>query len=77
MADQRIGQLLDTDVIRYAVSIDSVGDLIIDDPELTLDLGADWATFNDGRGLALAVPRSRVLSIQRLDESPEMDVDGP
>lgn len=77
MADQRIGQLLDTDVIRYAVSIDGVGDLFIDDPELALDLSADWATFNDGRGLALAVPRNRVLSIQRLDESPEMDADGP
>lgn len=77
MTDQRIGKLLDADVIRYAVSIDGVGDLIIDDPELTLDLDADWATFNDGRGLALAVPRNRVLSIQRLDESPEMDTDGP
>lgn len=64
-------------MIRYVISIDGAGDVIIEDPQLTLDLSADWATFNDDRGLALAVPRARVRSIQRLDEPPEMQPDGP
>ncbi|MER7794890.1 hypothetical protein [Streptomyces sp. NPDC097640] len=63
-------------MIRYVVSIDGAGDVFIEDPELTLDLGADWATFSDGRGLALAVPRARVRSIQRLDELPGDPAEG-
>ncbi|MBI0293305.1 hypothetical protein JBE04_02020 [Streptomyces sp. PRKS01-29] len=63
-------------VIRYVVSIDGAGDLIIEDPELTLDLGIHWATFNDSHGLALTVSRDRVLSIQRLDEPPEDPAEG-
>ncbi|MGW4076048.1 hypothetical protein ACWELB_21465 [Streptomyces asiaticus] len=64
-------------MIRYVISIDGAGDLIIEDPELTLDLGTHWATFNDSRGVALTVSRDRVLSIQRLDAPPEMQPDGP
>jgi hypothetical protein len=51
----------------YAVTIDGTDALIIDDPELVMNIADKWATFSDNTGIALAVPIQRIVSIQRLD----------
>ncbi|MFE4818623.1 hypothetical protein ACFRFU_19750 [Streptomyces sp. NPDC056704] len=46
-------------------------DTVLEDPDLRLELTADWATFHDGDGVCFAVPRERVSSILRVDEEQE------
>ncbi|MGW6741649.1 hypothetical protein ACWGDX_13135 [Streptomyces sp. NPDC055025] len=60
----------------YAIQLDKADDLVVDDEHLTIDLTAGWAVFNDPFGTALAIPASRIRSIQRLDEPEDEHVEG-
>ena len=47
------------------------GDMLVEDPELTLEIRDGWAILTDGQGIALALPTEQVDSIQRVDEEAE------
>ena len=47
------------------------GDMLVEDPELTLEIRDGWAILTDGQGIALALPTEQVASIQRVDEEAE------
>ena len=47
------------------------GDMLVEDPELTLEIRDGWAILADGQGIALALPTEQVDSIRRLDEEAE------
>lgn len=44
------------------------GDILVEDPTLTLDIRDGWAIFTDHQGVALALPAEQVACIQRVDE---------
>lgn len=44
------------------------GDILIEDPELTLTFSGDWAVFSDAQGPSLAIPAEQGVSITRVDE---------
>lgn len=52
------------------------GDILIEDPTLTLNIRDGWAILTDTNGIALAIPADHVATIQRVDEPPEPN-DGP
>ncbi|WP_406325182.1 hypothetical protein [Streptomyces niveus] len=54
----------------YLISHDkgARGDILIEDPELTLTFSGDWAIFSDAQGPHLAIPAEQGVSIQRVDE---------
>lgn len=43
------------------------GDILIEDPDLTLDSRHGWAVLTDQHGTVLAIPVDQVASIQRID----------
>lgn len=43
------------------------GDILIEDPNLTLDSRHGWAVLTDQHGTVLAIPVDQVASIQRID----------
>lgn len=43
------------------------GDILIEDPGLTLDSRHGWAVLADQHGTVLAIPVDQVASIQRID----------
>lgn len=47
------------------------GDMLVEDPDLTLEIRDGWAILTDGQGIALALPTEQVASIQRVDEETE------
>ena len=47
------------------------GDMLIEDPNLTLTFSGNWAVFTDGNGTYLAIPAEQAASIQRID--PDQD----
>jgi hypothetical protein len=54
----------------YLISHDkgARGDILIEDPELTLTFSGDWAIFGDAQGPSLAIPAEQGVSIQRVDK---------
>lgn len=49
------------------------GDILVEDPELTLTFSGDWAIFSDGQGPSLAIPAEQGMSIQRVDEDQDQE----
>ncbi|MCM8548898.1 hypothetical protein [Streptomyces sp. STCH 565 A] len=47
------------------------GDVLIEDPHLTLTLTDRWARLSDQDGYVLAVPAEQVASITRIDQQDE------
>jgi hypothetical protein len=45
-------------------------DVVIDDPQLTLDFQDGWALFSDSAGLCFALPDDLGATIQRVDNPP-------
>lgn len=43
------------------------GDMLIEDPNLTLTFSGNWAIFADSNGTYLAIPAEQAASIQRID----------
>jgi hypothetical protein len=44
------------------------GDILIEDPDLTLDSRHGWAVLTDQHGTVLAIPVDQVASIQRIND---------
>jgi hypothetical protein len=44
------------------------GDVLVEDPALTLQIRDGWAILTDEQGIALALPTEHVACIQRVDE---------
>lgn len=64
-------------MIRYSVAIDGAEALLIEDPDLGLELTDTWVLFTTDEGVALAVPTTKVITIQRCDDPPADVTDGP
>jgi hypothetical protein len=47
------------------------GDMLIEDPNLTLTFSGNWAIFADSNGTYLAIPADQAATIQRID--PDQD----
>lgn len=45
------------------------GDILIEDPALSLAISDGWAVLTDLHGIALAIPVDQVASIQRIDDT--------
>lgn len=56
-------------VIRYLSP--GRGDILVEDPTLTIDLNDGWCRIHDRDGLALAVPAEHIAAVQRVDEPEE------
>lgn len=44
------------------------GDMLIEDPALTLNIRDGWAILTDDQGIAVALPTEHVACITRVDE---------
>lgn len=44
------------------------GDMLVEDPTLTVDIRDGWAVLTDQHGIAIALPAGQIASIQRIDE---------
>lgn len=54
------------------------GDILIEDPNLTLTFSGNWAIFTDNNGPYLAIPAEQAAGIQRVDpEDPKQPEDQP
>jgi hypothetical protein len=49
------------------------GDMLIEDPELTLTFSGNWAIFSDGHGPSFAIPAEQATSIERVDECQDQE----
>ena len=53
-------------LIQHAVG--QRGDMLIEDPALTLEIRDGWAILTDDHGIAVALPTEHVACITRVDE---------
>lgn len=51
------------------------GDMLIEDPDLTVEYANGWAVFSDAAGPSLAIPADQVASVQRIDPDSDEQTD--
>lgn len=49
------------------------GDMLVEDPTLTLDIRDGWAILADQSGIAVALPTEHVACITRVDEPQDQE----
>lgn len=49
------------------------GDMLIEDPTLTLNIRDGWAVLTDDQGIAVALPTEHVACITRVDEPQDQE----